>query len=100
MQWESLILILKNLNEVLLLKPTQASNGLGYLRWGGDGEAVQPEKCSGVGNCLRCAQNPQQPVLSRVEGLGALSRCSFGALCWALLLTKLHISKPHFYLEH
>jgi hypothetical protein len=43
MQWESLILILKNLNEVLLLKPTQASNGLGYLRWGGDGEAVQPE---------------------------------------------------------
>ena len=21
------------------------SNGLRYLRWGGDGEAVQPEKC-------------------------------------------------------
>jgi hypothetical protein len=22
-----------------------APNGLRYLRWGGDGEAVQPEKC-------------------------------------------------------
>jgi hypothetical protein len=37
-------------------------NGLRYLRWGGDGEAVQPEKSSGVGNCLRCAQNPQRQV--------------------------------------
>ena len=33
-----------------------------YLRWGGDGEAVQPEKSSGVGNCLKCAQNPQRQV--------------------------------------
>ena len=33
-----------------------------YLRWGGDGEAVQPEKGSGVGNCLKCAQNPQRQV--------------------------------------
>jgi len=24
---------------------TYAPNGLRYLRWGGDGEAVQPEKC-------------------------------------------------------
>ena len=24
-----------------------------YLRWGGDGEAVQLEKCSGVENCLK-----------------------------------------------
>jgi len=24
------------------------ANGMRYLRWGGDGEAVQPEKCSGV----------------------------------------------------
>ena len=24
-----------------------------YLRWGGDGEAVQPEKCLGLENCLR-----------------------------------------------
>jgi len=23
----------------------QTPNGLRYLRWGGDGEAVQPEKC-------------------------------------------------------
>jgi hypothetical protein len=37
-------------------------NGLRYLRWGGDGEAVQPEKGSGVGNCLRLAQNPQRQV--------------------------------------
>ena len=25
--------------------PTGHTNGLRYLRWGGDGEAVQPEKC-------------------------------------------------------
>jgi len=37
-------------------------NGLRYLRWGGDGEAVQPEKGSGVENCLGCAQNPQRQV--------------------------------------
>jgi hypothetical protein len=24
---------------------TKPPNGLRYLRWGGDGEAVQPEKC-------------------------------------------------------
>jgi hypothetical protein len=24
---------------------TRRANGLRYLRWGGDGEAVQPEKC-------------------------------------------------------
>ncbi len=40
----------------------QAPNGLRYLRWGGDGEAVQPEKCQGVENCLRFAQNPQRQV--------------------------------------
>ena len=40
----------------------QMPNGLRYLRWGGDGEAVQPEKGSGVGNCLKCAQNPQRQV--------------------------------------
>ena len=40
----------------------QLPNGLRYLRWGGDGEAVQPEKSSGVGNCLGCAQNPQRQV--------------------------------------
>jgi hypothetical protein len=40
----------------------EAPNGLRYLRWGRDGEAVQPEKCSGVENCLRFAQNPQRQV--------------------------------------
>jgi hypothetical protein len=29
---------------ILLLCKGQA-NGLRYLRWGGDGEAVRPEKC-------------------------------------------------------
>ena len=38
------------------------ANGMRYLRWGGDGEAVQPEKSSGVENCLGCAQNPQRQV--------------------------------------
>jgi len=37
-------------------------NGSRYLRCGGDGEAVQPEKCQGVGNCLKTAQNPQRQV--------------------------------------
>jgi hypothetical protein len=35
-------------------------NGLRYLRWGGDSEAVQPEKWQGVENCLGFAQNPPQ----------------------------------------
>jgi hypothetical protein len=35
---------------------------MGYLRWGGDGKAVQLEKCSGVKNCLEFAQNPQRQV--------------------------------------
>ena len=41
---------------------SSAPNGLRYLRWGGDGEAVQPEKGYGVGNCLRLPQNPQRQV--------------------------------------
>ena len=45
----------KDLTQVL-------ANGLRYLRWGGDGEAVQPEKWKGVENCLGCAQNPQRQV--------------------------------------
>ncbi len=40
----------------------EGANGLRYLRWGGDGKAVQPEKGSGVENCLKCAQNPQRQV--------------------------------------
>ena len=46
----------------------QAPNGLRYLRWGGDGEAVQPEKVTGVGNCLKCAQNPQRQVHALLGG--------------------------------
>ena len=34
----------------------QMPNGLRYLRWGGDGEAVQPEKC------LKVPQNPTRQV--------------------------------------
>ena len=45
-------------------------NGLRYLRCGGDGEAVQPEKSYGVGNCLKTAQNPQRQVHAL---LGALT---------------------------
>jgi hypothetical protein len=41
---------------------SEAHNGLRYLRWGGDGEAVQPEKWQGVENCLGCAQTPQRQV--------------------------------------
>ncbi len=37
-------------------------NGLRYLHWGRDGEAVQLEKGLGVGNCLKMAQNPQRQV--------------------------------------
>ena len=39
-----------------------------YLRWGRDGEAVQPEKWQGVWNCLGCAQNPQRQVHALLEG--------------------------------
>ncbi len=44
------------------------ANGLRYLRWGGDGEAVQLEKWKGVENCLRFAQNPQRQVHALLEG--------------------------------
>ncbi len=42
----------------MVVKP----NGLRYLRWGGDGEAVQLEKCQGVENCLTRSvpQTPQR----------------------------------------
>ncbi len=42
----------------VVMKPTD----LRYLRWGGDGKAVQPEKGRGVENCLRLPQNPQRQV--------------------------------------
>jgi hypothetical protein len=38
----------------------EAPNGLRYLRWGGDGEAFQPEKGRGAENCPKSAQNPQR----------------------------------------
>ena len=31
-------------SDALCFSPDLAPNGLRYLRWGGDGEAVQPEK--------------------------------------------------------
>jgi len=40
----------------------EAPNGLRYLRWGGRRNAVRTEKCSGVGKCLKMAQNPQRQV--------------------------------------
>jgi len=40
-----------------------------YLRWGGDGEAVQPEKGYGVGNCLGLRQNPQRQVHALLAGV-------------------------------
>jgi len=43
-------------------------NGLRYLRWGGDGEAVRAEKGPGVENCLGCAQNPQRQVHAVLGG--------------------------------
>ena len=51
------------------------ANGLRYLRWGGDGEAVQPEKGRGVGKCLKMAQNPQRQVHAMLvcPGFGRLA---------------------------
>jgi len=42
---------------------------LRYLRWGGDGEAVQPEKGRGVGKGLKTAQNPQRQVHALLGGV-------------------------------
>jgi hypothetical protein len=52
----------------------QLPNGLRYLRWGGDGEAVQPEKGSGVGKGLKTAQNPQRQVHPRMMAGHHVSR--------------------------
>ena len=60
------ILVFIYLNEV--------PNGLRYLRWGGDGEAVQPEKCQGAESCLRCAQNPERQVHAVLGGALVLTR--------------------------
>ncbi len=56
-------LIVRNVESIIssiILRETP--NGLRYLRWGRDGEAVQPEKWKGVENCLRLPQNPQRQV--------------------------------------
>ena len=55
----------------------QTPNGLRYLRWGGDGEAVQPEKWQGVEKCLGWPQNPQRQVHALLGDCG---------LCKTLLL--------------
>jgi hypothetical protein len=46
-------------------------NGERYPRWGGDGEAVQPEKGQGVEKGLGCAQNPQRRVHVLLARTGA-----------------------------
>jgi hypothetical protein len=51
------------------------SNGLRYLRWGGDGEAVQPEKGQGVEKCLRLPQNPQRQVHALLAGMDLPKPC-------------------------
>ena len=57
------------LNDHFINHPCVAPNGLRYLRWGGDGEAVQPEKGYGVENCLGFAQNPQRQVHALLGGV-------------------------------
>ena len=46
-----------------------------YLRWGRDGEAVQPEKGYGVENCLRLPQNPQRQVHALLAGMDLPKPC-------------------------
>ena len=53
---------MRALHLLLVLHFSEAPNGLRYLRWGGDGEAVQPEKLKGVEKGLKNAQNPQRQV--------------------------------------
>jgi hypothetical protein len=43
-------------------------NGLRYLRWGVDGEAVQPEKCWGVKKLKKRCESPA----SGARGVGRL----------------------------
>jgi hypothetical protein len=42
----------------------ERANGLRYLRWGGDGEAVKLGKCRGVEKGLESRQSPQRRVVS------------------------------------
>jgi len=52
----------------------RSGKGLRDMLWGGDGEAVQPEKCSGVENCLKIERNPANPLhaLSGAQGIPRL----------------------------
>ena len=59
------------------------ANGMRYLRGGGDGEAVQPEKGLGVGNCLGCAHAAE----------GGSPQRQVHALLGVLLLCKTHCLK-------
>ncbi len=58
-----------NLSLLLVLHFSEAPNGLRYLRWGGDGEAVQLEKGSGVGKGLRLPQTPLRQVHALLASL-------------------------------
>ena len=47
-----------------------------YLRWGGNGEAVQPEKGYSVENCLECAHAPTGSPQRQVHALlGGIDQC-------------------------
>ena len=79
-----------------------APNGLRYLRWGGDGEAVQLEKCWGVENCLGFAQNPQRQVhaLLVCPTFGRLSaQKPEPCLNWLDFTRATNFYKPDFILE-
>ena len=68
----------------------KAPNGLRYLRWGGDGEAVQPEKGSGVENCLGCAQTPQRQVHALLGNLPAYQKAGRKKMILPTCLTFTH----------
>jgi len=56
-------------NEQQWIESSLAPNSLRYWRRGGDGEAVQPDKDRGVGNCLKTPQNPTSQVHALFYGL-------------------------------
>jgi len=46
------------------------NNGLRYPRWGGDGEAVQPEKGRGVENAQKMVRIPSVGPFVLTHGVG------------------------------
>ena len=74
----------------ILLFSKEQPNGLRYLRWGRDGEAVQLEKGYSVGNCLGCAQNPQRQVHALLGGVCVI--CPFMILTHPT--TESHLDSP------